>query len=125
MGLVRYWFEELHREADHYLGRGYELVSVGFDNREDWCAGPFMVFNPTRWIGPRRRLISPTTASNPRQWVTIRIRSLTKPVRVFLTPARGSRPDTMPLIAVEPSTTSRKSYKDEAAHHLPEPALHD
>jgi len=110
MAQVRYWFEDLYRKADEYLRQGYELVSVGFDKRQDWSAGPFMVFNPVRWRGARRLLLAPTGESNPRQWVTIRIRSLMKPVRVFEAPAatlssatavrRASRPGAAgPVIA--------------------------
>ena len=87
MAQVRYWFEDLYRKADEYLRQGYELVSVGFDKRQEWSAGPFMVFNPIRWRGGRRLLLAPTAESNPRQWVTIRIRSLMKPLRVFEAPA--------------------------------------
>lgn len=82
MSLVRYWFEELHRKAALHLRQGHELVSVGFENREAWDAGPFMVFNPTEWIGSRRKLLAPTATGNPRQWVRIQIRSLSMPRNV-------------------------------------------
>ena len=108
MAQVRYWFEELHREALQFLRQGYELVSVGFDNREDWRAGPFMVFNPTRWEGPKRKLLAPTAGANPRQWVTIRIHSLTKPVRVFQAPARPFWPEPVPMVRRAPVNTSAK-----------------
>lgn len=74
MALVRYWFEELHTKAALYLQLGHELVSVGIESREDCPAVPFMVFNPTRWNGPRRELVSPTTTCNPRNWVTVQAR---------------------------------------------------
>ena len=74
MTLVQYWFEELHNKAAFYLELGHELVSVGIESREDCPAVPFMVFNPTRWNGPRRELIAPTATCNPRNWVTIQIR---------------------------------------------------
>jgi hypothetical protein len=35
---------------------------------------PFMVFNPTRWNGPRRELLAPTATCNPRNWVSIQVR---------------------------------------------------
>lgn len=121
MAQVRYWFEELHREADQYLRQGYEMVSVGFDNREDWRAGPFMVFNPTRWEGPRRKLLAPTAAANPRQWVTIRIHSLTKPVRVFQAPARPLWPEPLPRAKRPVATNSFKAR----SHTAVQPALQD
>ncbi len=74
MALVRYWFEELHAKASPYLQLGHELVSVGIENREDCPAAPFMLFNPTRWNGPRRELVAPMTPGNPRNWVTVEIR---------------------------------------------------
>lgn len=74
MALVQYWFEELHDRAAFYLQLGHELVSVGIENRGDCRPVPFMVFNPTRWNGPRRHLLAPTAACNPRKWVTIQVR---------------------------------------------------
>jgi len=91
MALVRYWFEELHRQAALHLRQGQELVSVGFENREAWDAGPFMVFNPTEWIGSRRKLLAPTAIGNPRQWVRIQIRSLTMPRHVSTSVDRSFR----------------------------------
>jgi hypothetical protein len=80
MALVQYWFEELHTKAALYLQLGHELVSVGIESREDCPAVPFMVFNPTRWNGPRRELLAPTAGCNPRNWVTIQVRH-TQPSR--------------------------------------------
>jgi hypothetical protein len=74
MTLVHYWFEELHNKAAFYLQLGHELVGVGIENREGCPAVPFMVFNPTRWNGPRRELLAPTATCNPRNWVSIQVR---------------------------------------------------
>ena len=123
MELVRDWFEELHLEADQYLRSGYELVSVGFDNRQEWNAGPFMVFNPTRWEGPKRKLLAPTAEANPRRWVTIRIHSLTKPVRVFQAPARAFGPE--PLVKPARSATPGPSARARVGRQALQPALHD
>jgi hypothetical protein len=87
MEVVRYWFEDLYRVAEQHLRDGHEMVSVGFDRRQEWNAGPFMVFNPVVWEGPRRKLLAPTAAGNPRRWVRIQIRSLTKPLRVSQAPS--------------------------------------
>ena len=115
MAQVRYWFEDLYREADEYLHRGYELVSVGFDKRQEWSAGPFMVFNPTRWRGGRRLLLAPTAESNPRQWVTIRIRSLMKPLRVFEAPA--------PLLSS--ATAARRASRSASSRSIQATAVHE
>lgn len=89
MALVQYWFEELHRKADLYLRQGHELVSVGIENREEWHAGPFMVFNPTKWTSHRRELVAPTPTRNPRKWVSIHARSFTKPRHALFTSDRA------------------------------------
>lgn len=122
MALVRYWFDELHRKADQYQRRGYELVSVGFDHRKAWNAGPFMVFNPTTWEGARRKLLAPTAVQNPRRWVTIQIRSQTRPLRTWQAPGipgRGTAAE-----ALRPAVLRRLQDAPTVDADL-EPALYD
>jgi hypothetical protein len=135
MEVVRYWFEDLYRAAEEHIREGHELVSLGFDRRQEWNAGPFMVFNPVVWEGPRRKLLAPTAAGNPRRWVRIQIRSLTKPLRVSQAPSapRSAPPMLGHRRPVAPARATASEAAAAAASPLAaagpirnrEPALHD
>jgi len=77
MVFVQYWFEELHRKAEFFLNSGHELVNLGVQRRDNWDVCPFMLFNPTQWIGHRRILVGATEFFNPCVWVSIEPHSVT------------------------------------------------
>lgn len=118
MAVVQFCFEELHQKADFFLRQGYELVGVGIDNRSEGEAGPFMLFNPTRWWSSRRELVSPTSTSNPRKWVGIRVRSFTRHPETSLTSSDAgpsARVQAKPLPALHETSSTRFARHDHQA----------
>lgn len=123
MALVQYWFEELHQKADFYRRQGHELVGVGIENRGKWDAGPFMLFNPTRWNGSRRELVSPTSTFNPRKWVSIQARSSTRPFQASSISGRSSQSARIHATSLPASGHSSSAHIPRDLHHALQPIL--